>query len=295
MRVLVSGASGLIGSALVPHLRTRGHHVLTLVRREPRTADEVSWDPAAGRLDVGALAGIEGAVHLSGAGVADHRWTETYRRTILDSRVTTTALLASALAALDPAPRALVCASGVDYYLPSAEPVTEAAPAGTDFLAGVCRAWEDAASPARHAGICVSHLRTGLVLARRGGVMGRLGPLTRLGLAGPLGSGRQWWSWITLPDQVAAVTLLLEDAIHGPVNLTSPEPVPQADLIRALARAANRPALLPAPAFAVRLALGGFAETVLADRRIRPARLTDLGFAFQHPDIGSAAAWAMAR
>jgi uncharacterized protein len=295
MRVVVSGASGLMGSALVPHLRSRGHDVLSLVRREPRAAGEVGWDPAAGRLDVGALAGVEGAVHLSGAGVADHRWTETYRRTILDSRVTSTALLANALAALDPTPRALVCASGVDYYLPSAEPVTESAPAGTDFLADVCRAWEDAASPARTCGIRVSHLRTGLVLARRGGVMGRLGLLTRLGLAGPLGSGRQWWSWITLPDQVAAVTLLLEDAIDGPVNLTSPGPVPQADLMRALARAANRPALLPTPAFAVRLALGGFAETVLADRRIRPARLTDLGFQFQHPDIGSAASWAMGR
>ncbi len=295
MKVLVSGASGLIGSALVPHLRGRGHDVLTLVRRQPRSAGEISWDPAAGRLDVDALDGVDGAVHLSGAGVADHRWTDAYRRTILDSRVTSTALLARTLAALDPVPRSLVCASGVDYYRPSAEPVTEDSPGGTDFLSDVCRAWEAAAAPARAAGTAVSHLRTGLVLARSGGVMGRLGLLARLGLAGPLGSGRQWWSWITLPDQVAGATLLLEEAVDGPVNLTSPQPVHQVDLIRAIARAANRPAVLPAPAFAVRLALGEFAGTVLADRRVLPARLIDLGLAFEHPDVESAAGWAMGR
>jgi uncharacterized protein len=294
MRVVVSGASGLIGSALVPHLRGRGHDVRVLVRREPRSADEVRWDPATRVLDPGALGGVDGVVHLSGAGVADRRWTADYRRTILRSRVDSTDLLARTLAGLDQPPRALVCASGVDYYRAGPEPVIETSPSGDSFLAEVCRAWEGAADPAREAGIAVTHLRTGIVLAQRGGAMGQLGRLVRLGLGGPLGSGRQWWSWITLPDHVAATTLLLERAVDGPVNLTSPQPTRQAEVARALAHAVRRPALLPAPALALRLALGEFAETILADRRVLPDRLTELGMEYAHPDLASAAGWVMA-
>ncbi|MGL5858082.1 MAG: TIGR01777 family oxidoreductase [Angustibacter sp.] len=299
MRIVVSGASGLIGSALVPHLRERGHEVVTLVRRTPTSAREVFWDPAAGRLDPSALAGVEAAVHLSGAGVADHRWTAAYRQAIVRSRVDSTVLLARTLGTLEPLPRALVCASGQDYYRPSTAPVTEQSPAGEGFLADVCRAWEASSEPAESAGITTAHLRTSLVLSRRGGVMGRVGPLTRIGLGGPLGSGRQWWSWITLPDHVAATTLVVEHAaaggLGGPINLTSPAPAPQKDIMAALAAAARRPSILPVPGFALRAALGEFADTILADRRLLPARLDELGFSFVHSDLESAARWVMSR
>lgn len=306
MKVLVSGASGLVGACLVPHLRARGHQVVTLVRRAPTSAAEVSWDPAAGVLDPAALSGVEAAVHLSGAGVGDHRWTPSYRQEILRSRVDSTRLLARSLAHLDPLPQALVSSSGVDYYPDSAEPMTEDSPGGSGFLADVCRAWEAAADPARDAGIRVAVTRTSLVLGRRGGIIGRLLPLVRMGLAGPLGSGRQWWSWIALPDHVRALTLLVEGppagngatgrgAISGPVNLASPSPVRQLDFVRALAHEVHRPALLPAPTAALRLALGQFAGTVVANRRIVPQRLLDAGFVYEYPDLTSAARWVTQR
>lgn len=290
MKIAVTGGSGFIGTALVPHLRQRGHTVLTLVRRPPTTTDEVQWDPASGLLDAGSLTGVEAAVHLSGAGVGDARWTASYRRTILDSRVDSTALIARTLADLGGV-YSLAVASGIDFYQASPEPTGEDGPAGRGFLADVCRAWEGAADPARSAGIAVSHLRTGLVLAPTGGVFGKLARLVKLGLGGPLGSGQQWWSWIALPDQVAAITLLLERSVSGPVNFVSPEPVRQADFMRALGRAAGRPAVLPAPALALKLALGDFAETILADRRIIPTKLVEHGFSFEYPKLDSVADW----
>ncbi len=290
LKVVVSGASGLIGSALVPLLRSRGHEVVTLVRRAPKNPSEIPWDPASGSLDPKLLTGVTAAVNLSGAGVSDRRWTPSYRKLILDSRVSCTNVLASGLAELGGV-QSLVSASGIDYYQASDQPTLEDSAAGQGFLADVCRQWEAAADPARAAGVSVSHLRTGLVLARKGGVLSRLGPLISAGLGGPLGGGHQWWSWITLPDQVAAIALLLEKSVSGPVNLVSPNPIRQAEFIRVLAQAARRPAFIPAPGFALRLALGEFAESILASRRIIPGALTELGFEYQHPQLAQAAAW----
>jgi uncharacterized protein (TIGR01777 family) len=289
MKIVVSGASGLVGSALVPHLRDQGHVVLRLVRRPTQAEDEVYWDPAAGVIDRGALAGVEGSVHLSGAGVGDHRWTDDYKRTILRSRVDSTELLSRTLAGLDPLPRVMVSASAVDYYRDTQEEVTEASPTGAGFLAGIARAWEAAAEPAREAGIPVTHVRSGLILAPHGGLLQRLKPLIRLGLGGPLGSGRQWWSWITLHDHLRALSRLLDADLPGPVNLTTPVPVQQREFMQQLGRAAHRPAVLPVPSLAVRLAVGQLAELPLASHRVLPRRLLDAGFSFDHPDLTVAA------
>ncbi len=294
MKIVISGASGLIGSALVPHLRHRGHTVRTLVRREPRTPDEIRWDPAAGLLNPEDLTGTEAVVHLCGAPVAGHRWTAEYREEIRNSRVQSTALLAQTVAKIGGV-RSFLSASGMDYYAPSDQPTTEDAPAGSAFLARVTQEWEAATAPAQEVGIPVAFLRTGMVLAPQGGVVAKIAPLVRRGLGGPLGSGQQWWSWITLPDHIAATTLLLGHAANGPVNLVGPQPSRQRDVLQALATAVGKPAKIPAPSFALKLALGDFAEVILADRRVIPARLQELGFTFAHPDLASASAWAMSR
>lgn len=296
MKVVVSGASGLIGSALVPHLRARGHEVLTLVRREPRAAGEVRWNPGT-PLDPAALAGVQGAVHLAGAGVGDHRWTDEYKATIRSSRVDGTRTLVDALGALDPTPQVLVSGSAIGYYGERGdEAVVESSPPGSGFLTEVVLAWEQEAQRAAEAGIRVCTTRTGLVMSRSGGAFGRLLPLVRLGAGGPLGSGRQWWSWITLEDQVAALAFLLEnDGLAGPFNLTAPAPQRQWDVVRALARRVHRPALLPAPAFALRLVLGEFSHELTVSQRVLPERLLEAGFAYRHPDLDSAADWVTAR
>lgn len=294
MKVAVTGASGLIGSALVAHLRARGDEVRTLVRRAPRQPGEVRWDPAAGDVDLEGLAGIDAVAHLSGAGVGDRRWTEDYKRLIRSSRVDSTRTIAQAMAALDPRPRVLVSGSAMGFYGDRGdEELTETSAAGEGFFPDVVTAWEAAADPAREAGIRVAHTRTALVMARKGGAFGRMMPLVRLGLGGPLGSGRQWWSWLTLHDDVRARAFLLDNDVSGPVNLSSPQPLRQRAIASALGRAAHRPAVLPVPAFALRLALGEFANDVLASDRLRPAALTEAGFTFDHPDIDTAARWAM--
>jgi uncharacterized protein (TIGR01777 family) len=295
VKVLVTGASGLIGSALLPALRADGHEVMTLVRREPAGPDEVRWDPAAGRLDAARLAGCDAAVHLAGAPVGK-RWTRSYKNSIMDSRVLSTSLLARALAGLDPRPRVLLSASGIDFYGDTGErPVTEESPSGEGFLAEVCRRWEAAADPAREVGIRTVTMRSGIVLSRAGGALRRQLPIFRLGLGGRLGSGRQYTSWISLRDEVAAMRFLLTaDEVAGPVNLTSPQPVTNREFTAQLARAVHRPAVLPVPGAALRAALGQFAtEAVLGGHRVLPARLQSAGYVFADPTLSAALAGAL--
>jgi uncharacterized protein (TIGR01777 family) len=294
VRIAITGSTGLIGTALVTRLHAAGHDVVRLVRRAPRASDEVRWDPTSGQVDLAGLAGIQGAVHLAGAGVGDHRWTDRYKQTILDSRVDGTRTLATALAALDPRPSVLVSGSAVGFYGDRGDEVlTESSSGGEGFLADVVRAWEAAAAPAADAGVRVAFARTGLVLSPEGGALGRMLPLARLGLAGPLGDGRQWWPWITLEDEVRALEFLLEHELEGPVNLSAPQPVRQGDVARALGHALHRPALLPAPGFGLRLVLGEFAGDVLSSQRMLPSRLLDAGFVFNQRTVEQAIAWVL--
>ncbi|MCS0636297.1 TIGR01777 family oxidoreductase [Streptomyces sp. LP05-1] len=296
-RVAVTGSGGLIGSALVRSLRAGGHEVVRLVRRTPRSADEAEWDPGSGRVDPAALRGCAAVVHLAGAGVGDRRWTDAYMREIRESRVRGTAAIAAAVAALDEPPRVLLCGSAIGYYGDTGDrAVDESGPAGNGFLPSVCLEWEAAAEPARAAGVRVAYARTGLVVAREGGAWGRLFPVFRAGLGGPLGSGRQYWSFIALHDEVAALRHILDtEALAGPVNLTAPEPVTNREVTAAMGRVLHRPAVLPVPAVALRLALGRFAGDVLASQRVVPSRLLETGFRFAFPTADSAIAAALGR
>ena len=262
-----------------------------LVRREPRARYEISWDPASRKLDPGALSGATAVVHLAGAGVGEHRWTPAYKQQILASRVDGTATIATALADLGE-PIALVSGSAIGAYGDRGdEMLTEDSDSGQGFLAGVVRAWEAATRPAQEAGLRVVHARTGLVLTRDGGAMQRVLPLARLGLAGPLGTGRQYWSWITLHDELRALTHLIDQGLAGPVNLVSTQPLRQAAVMKALGAQLGRPAVLPAPALALKVALGEFAGDVLASARVLPSVLTASGFVFEHDTIENAMRW----
>lgn len=296
MRVVVAGSSGLIGSALVEHLRAGGHGVRRLVRRTARSAEEISWDPDAGRLDPGELTGADAAVNLGGAGVGARRWTDAHRRTIVQSRTRPTALLARAMAQSSDGPRILLQGSAVGFYGDRDDEVlTEASSGGSGFLADVVRAWEDASAPAAEAGIRVAHLRTGIVMSRSGGSFGRLLPLLRLGVGGPLGSGRNHWPWITLVDEVRAIEHLLATEVSGAVNLVGPDPQPQGEVVRAVARELRRPALVAVPRIALRVVVGQFADDILASQRALPEVLLGSGFTFRHPDVASAARWVTGR
>jgi uncharacterized protein (TIGR01777 family) len=291
MRILVSGSSGLVGSALTRVSRGEGDEVLRLVRRPAKVDDEVSWDPAGDVApDPAALDGVDAVVHLAGAGIGDHRWTAAYKQEIRDSRVRSTTLLATTLAGLSRPPRVFLSGSAVGYYGDTGDSeVDEDSPAGNDFLAGVARDWESAAEPATAAGIRVVSLRSGIVMSSRGGALGKVLPLFRVGLGGRLGSGRQWVSWIARPDHVAAMRFLLKsDDVRGPVNLTAPNPVTNAEYTKKIAEAVRRPAALAAPSSALKLALGGFAETVIGGQRVMPRRLLEAGFAFSYPELGGA-------
>jgi uncharacterized protein len=295
MRIAITGASGLIGGALVPHLRAQGHEVLRLVRRTSGAPDEVTWDPMGGTVEVGGLVGVDAVVHLAGAGVGDHRWTDAYKATIRDSRSVGTATLATALASMDRPPSVLVSGSAIGFYGDTADTaVDETAPAGSGFLADVVVAWEAAAQPARDAGIRVVHPRTGLVVAGRGGAWAKLWPLVRLGVGGRFGSGRQWWSFISMRDELAALTYLVDRPLEGPVNLTAPHPVTNAEMIRAMGQLLRRPTVLPVPAKALEIALGEFSSEILGSVRVLPTRLLEAGFEFQDPTIDKALAHAWA-
>ncbi|MFD5624142.1 TIGR01777 family oxidoreductase [Streptomyces yangpuensis] len=290
MRIAVTGSTGLIGSALVRSLREDGHEVVRFVRREPAAPDEARWDPERGHVDPAGLAGCGAVVHLAGAGIGDHRWTAAYKRKIRDSRVLGTAALANALAGLDEPPAVLVSGSAVGYYGDTGDrPVDEDAPAGHGFLPSVCVEWEAAAAPAREAGIRTAFARTGLVVAKEGGAWGRMFPLFRAGVGGRLGDGRQYWPYISLRDEVAALRHIIDTpSLSGPVNLTAPEPLTNRQVTAAMGRVLHRPTVLPVPAVALRIVLGEFSQDVLGGQRARPARLLESGFVFRDPGIEQA-------
>ena len=296
MRIAVSGATGLIGSALVPALERSGHDVVRLVRGEPVGPGEAAWDPAAGTIDAAALAGVDGVVNLSGATIG-RRWTAKRKREILESRVASTGLLAGTLAELEPRLSVLVCAGGIGIYGDRGDEIlTEESELGEGFLADVGRAWEAAAEPARDVGIRVVTFRQGLVLSGKGGALARLITPFKVGVGGRVGSGRQWWSWVSMDDLTAAYRFALEGDLAGPVNLVSPNPVTNAQFTRALGRALNRPTVLPLPAFAVRTMFGEMGEVVLLEgQRVLPTRLLDAGFSFAYPELGTAFPRALAK
>jgi len=299
MTILLSGASGMLGKAIASRLEDQGNRVLTLVRRRTESESELSWDPAgAGIAEPQKLEGLAAAVHLSGANVASRRWTAAFKREMAESRIQSTRVLSETLAGLKQPPKVLATASAIGFYGDRGdEMLDEGSPAGDGYFPELCQAWEDAARPAAEAGIRVVHPRFGMVVGRDGGAMARLAPLFRLGLGGRLGSGRQWMSWVAEEDAVSAVVFALENAaISGAVNVVSPQPVTNAAFTRELGRAVHRPAILPAPAFALRLAFGAMAdEALLASQRVLPKRLTQAGFAFAYPTLPQALAAVLAK
>ncbi|MFD7628085.1 TIGR01777 family oxidoreductase [Streptomyces sp. NPDC059851] len=297
MRIAVTGSTGLIGSALVRSLRADGHDVVRFVRREPAAPDEVRWDPRRGYVDPAGLAGCAAVVHLAGAGIGDHRWTAAYKKEIRDSRVNGTAAVARAVAAMDEPPAVFVSGSAVGYYGDAGDrTVDETAPAGRGFLPEVCVQWEAAAAPAREAGVRTVLARTGLVVSGKGGAWGRMFPVFRAGIGGRLGDGRQYWPFISLHDEVAALRHLIDSPqLSGPVNLTAPEPPTNREVTAAMGRVLHRPTLLAVPAPVLRLVLGELSEDVLGSQRAQPVRLLESGFVFRHPRVEDAVRAAVAR
>ena len=289
-RVAVAGASGLIGTALVRSLVADGHEVVRLVRRAARSRDEVRWDPERSYVDTAGLAGCDAVVNLAGAGIGDRRWTDAYKRTLRDSRVLGTAALARAVALLPEPPRVFVSGSAIGFYGDTGNrAVDEEAPPGDGFLPSLCVEWEEAAASAREAGVRTVCVRTGLVVARGGGAWGRLFPLFRAGLGGRMGEGSQYWSFVSLHDEVAAIRHLIDaEGLSGPFNLTAPQPLTNREITAAMGRVLHRPTLLAVPAPVLRLALGEMAQEVLGSARVVPTRLVESGFSFAFPDIEEA-------
>lgn len=284
-RIAITGASGLIGTALVGHLKSEGHTVQRLVRRPVVASDEIRWDPKSGYVDIDALRGVDAVIHLAGVGVGDKRWTKKYKAEILNSRLLGTTAIAHAVAEVKP--DVFISASAIGWYGESGNRgVVESDSAGDDFLAAVCREWEAAADLAGD--VRTVKLRTGLVLDPTGGALGRMLPLFKLGLGGKLGSGKQWWSWITLHDVVRAINFCLENDVSGPVNLTAPNPVTNQEFTAALARAMHRPAVFPVPAIALKIALGGFSMEVLGSKKVIPQALQNAGFNWDFPHLTQA-------
>ncbi|MFF7156976.1 TIGR01777 family oxidoreductase [Streptomyces sp. NPDC008139] len=296
MRIAVTGSSGLIGSALSRSLAADGHDVVRLVRRAPVGPAEVRWDPARGTVDTAGLEGCEAVVHLAGAGIGDRRWTDSRKRELVDSRVLGTGAVARAAAGLDTPPRVLVSASAIGIYGDTGDTaVDEDSPVGSGFLAELCQEWEAAADPARAAGIRTVHPRTGLVVAKGGGAWARLFPLFKAGLGGRLGDGRQFWSFIALHDEVAAIRYALDTAdLSGPVNLTAPEPLTNREITAEMGRVLHRPTVAAVPESVLRLVLGELAQDVTGSQRVRPKRLLDSGFRFAFPEFAQAVTAALA-
>lgn len=290
MNVLVSGATGLIGSALTPELEAAGHRV-TRLTRSPKSEADVRWDPEAGTIDAARLEGVDAVVHLAGESIAEGRWTPEKKQRILESRRRGTRLLAETIAALHAPPKVLVSASAVGYYGDRGnELLREESAPGSDFLAEVCKAWEAAADPAREAGIRVVHPRLGIVLSPKGGALGTTLPIFKIGLGGKIGSGRQYWSWVALDDVVGSILhSLTNENVEGPVNVGAPDPPTNAEYTKVLGRVLNRPTLFPLPAPAARIMLGEVADALLlASQRMEPARLKETGYTFRYPRLEGA-------
>ena len=291
MQILVTGASGLIGRALLPRLVSEGHTVVSAVRREPRGDNERRWDPSTGFLQDGFFDGIDAVVHLAGAGIGDKRWTDAYKREILESRTKGTSLLADGMAHAAHKPGVFLSGSAIGIYGPrNDEVLAEDAAHGSGFLADVCEQWESATRSAEAAGIRTVHLRTGIVLSRDGGALKKQLPLFAIGAGGRFGNGRQWQSWISIDDEVGAIIHLLGSQVSGPVNLTAPEPVTNAGFTRTLAKVMRRPALLPIPKFGPALLLGGeLADALLfTGQRVVPGVLQRDGYVFRHSSLDAA-------
>jgi len=294
MDVLVSGATGLIGSALSSELTDGGHRVIQLSRSQPSSEDTIRWDPDRGSLDASRLEGIDAVVHLASelifSGPTD-RWTTEKKRRIMESRKKGTRLLAETIAGLSDPPEVMVSASAVGYYGDHGnELLTEDAAMGSDFLAEVCGEWEAAADPAREAGIRVAHPRIGLVLSPKGGALGATLPIFKLGLGGKIGSGRQYWSWVAIDDVVGAIIhSLTNETVSGPVNVGSPNPLTSAEYTKILGSVLNRPTVFPLPAPAARLMLGEVADALLlVSQRMEPAKLKETGYEFRYPELEGA-------
>ena len=291
MKVAITGSSGLIGTALTTSLLADGHSVVRMLRNSAGSdGTTLHWDPARGELDPKGLEGVDAVVHLAGAGILDKRWTDARKKELLDSRVLSTSLLADTLASMGSPPPTFLSGSAIGWYGERGNEVcTEISKPGDDFLAELCRAWEAATQPAKTAGIRVVHLRSGLVQSTDGGMLGKTLPLYKLGLGGRLGHGRQWWSWISMADEIGAIRFLLEGEVGGPVNLTAPEPVTNLEYTRTLGAVLGRPTLIPTPMLGPRLLLGSEAtQTIVESQRVIPRVLEDAGYQFAYPTLESA-------
>jgi len=291
MRILISGASGLMGTRLANALSEAGHTVGRVVRPGGKPAScDVAWDPTSAKVDTAAMEGTDAFVHLSGASIGDGRWTPARKAMLRSSRVDSTRVLVDALAKLTRKPKVFVCASATGYYGDRGDEIlAESSEPGTDFLALLARDWEAEATRAEHGGIRTVRLRYGVVLSGTGGALPRMTTSFKLGIGGRFGSGRQWMSWIALDDAIEVTRLAItNDTLAGPINVVAPEPVRNADFVRALAKALHRPAIFPAPAFALRLILGEMADPLLlSSQRVRPERLLSMNYAFRQTDLGT--------
>jgi uncharacterized protein (TIGR01777 family) len=290
--VAISGASGLIGSALTESLRADGHRVLRLTRGGVTGDDTIGWDPQAGRIDAPALEGIDAIVHLAGEGIGEHRWSDEQKRKIRESRVRGTAVLAGAVASRERKPSVFVSGSAIGYYGNAGNKVlTEESPPGNDFLAEACVAWEAETKPASEAGVRTVLTRTGIVLDKHGGALAKMLLPFRMGIGGRQGSGRQWMSWVALADEVAAIRHAIDhEAVRGPINIAAPNPVTNADFAHALGEALNRPTVLPTPLLPLKVRLGSelVESLLLTSQRISPAKLEATGYEFQYPELHAA-------